>query len=126
MPYPDLFIAAKHCQAMREFIILRMGGKRDDSSLSRLREMAGQAAASVDDTECKDFAAAIVALATDLFSDTGHAKWAHGQTSGADFLRLRILREISALQNRLAAIESMRVAAEQHGQFSDSHPPKPN
>jgi hypothetical protein len=106
MPYPDLFIAAKHCQAMREFIILRMGGKQDGSSLSRLREMARQAAASVNDAECDEFAGAIVALATDLFSDTGHAKWAHGRTSGADFLRLRILREISALQNRLAAIES--------------------
>lgn len=127
MPYPDLFIAAKHCQSMRDFIIMRMGGKQDEPSLNEFRGMAAGAAASVNDTECKDLAAAIIHLAADLFSETDHEKWAHGHTSGPDFLRLRILREIRTFQDRLAAIEGMRVAAEQqHGRFSDSHSPRPN
>ena len=125
MAYADLFAAASHCQVMREFIILRVGGKQDDASIRELRGMAAAAAVAVEDAECKALTEAIVHLATDLFSDSAHAKWAHGQTSGADFLRLRILREIKAFQDRLAAIEMMRMAAEQHGHLSDIRSGKP-
>lgn len=100
MPYADLFIAAKHCQLMRDLVIVHTGGWHDDPSLRQMHDMAAAAASAVDGKECKDFAAAITHLSTDLFSASGHEKWAHGRTSGADFLRLRILREIKAFQDR--------------------------
>jgi len=123
MPHADLFIAGKYCQSMRDLIVVHTGGWQDDHSLQRFQEMAAAAAASVDDGECKDLAAEIMRLATDLFSATDHEQWVQGKTSGADVLRLRILREVRAFQDRLAAIETMRSAEQQRG-ASEGRPPK--
>ena len=90
MPHADLYIAGKYCQSMRDLIVVHTGGWQDDHSLQRFQEMAAAAAASVDDKECKDLAAEIMRLATDLFSATGHQQWVQGRTSGADGLRVRI------------------------------------
>ena len=38
--------------------------------------------------------AVIEKMVTDLYSDSGHAKWAVTTTTGRDFLRLAILREL--------------------------------
>jgi hypothetical protein len=108
MPYADLLAAGRHGQSMRDIVVLRTGGWQDDRSLEQLQGLADAAASSVGDAECKALLAAIVRLATDLFSAAGHARWAQGHTSGADFLRLQILREIKAFQDRLAAIDAMR------------------
>lgn len=121
MPNADLFIAAKHCQAMREFIVMHTGGRQDDASLSSLRKLARAAASAVDDSECKDLAETIIHFAAHLFSATGHAEFAHGQTSGADVLRLRILREIQAFRDRLSYLEAMRATTAQHD-HSDHSP----
>ena len=121
MPHADLYIATEHCRAMRDLIVLHTGGWADAESLNRFRHMAAAAASAVDDLECKHLASAIVELASDLFSAIGHAKWAQGQTSGADVLRLRILREITAFQGRLTYIEAMRTGAEQDGHSRDAH-----
>ena len=124
MPHADLFIATKHCQAMRDLIVHHTGGWADAESLNKFQQMAAAAASAVDDLECKHLASAIAELAADLFSAIGHAKWAQGQTSGADVLRLRILREITAFQGRLTYIEAVRTGAGQDGRFRDTHSPK--
>ena len=117
MPHADLYIATNHCQDMRDLIVHHTGGWADAASLNKFQQLTAAAASAVDDLECKHLASAIVELASDLFSAIGHAKWAQGQTSGADVLRLRILREITAFQGRLTYIEAMRTGAGQ-----DSHP----
>ena len=125
MPHVDLYLARKHCQAMRELIVHHTGGWADAESLGKFQRMAAMAAAAVDDLECKHLASALVELATDLFSALDHTKWAQGQTSGADVLRLRILREITAYQGRLAYVEAMRTGAAQDGPPRDVDSLKP-
>lgn len=124
MPHADLHIATEHCQAMRDLIVHHTGGWADAESLNKFQHMTAAAASVMYDLECKHLASAIVELAGDLFSAIGHAKWAQGQTSGADVLRLRILREITAFQGRLTYIEAMRTGAERDGHSRDAHSPK--
>ena len=124
MPDADLYIARKHCQAMRDLIVHHTGGWADAESLNKFQHVTAAAASAVEDPECKHLASAIIELAGDLFSAIGHAKWAQGQTSGADVLRLRILREITAFQGRLAYIEAVRTGAGRHGDPHDAHSPK--
>lgn len=120
MPNTDLFIAAKHCQAMRDVIVMRTGGREDDASLMSIRRLARAAAAAVDDADCRDLGETIIHFATHLFSERGHEEFANGKTSGADVLRLRILREIQAFRDRLSYLEAMRGSAAQHDHSPDS------
>jgi hypothetical protein len=113
MPQPDSRIAREHCEAMRDLIVLHAGGWRDVESLKKLQHMAAAAANALDDLESKHLASVISELGVALFSADDHEKWAQGKTSGADVLRLRILREINALQGRIAYIESVRSGAVQ-------------
>lgn len=119
MPNADIFIAAKHCQAMRDLIVMHTGGWQDDASLRTIRQLARAAASAVDDADCKDLGETIIHFASHLFSVAGHAEFAHGQTSGADVLRLRILREIQAFRDRLSYLEAMRATAAQQDGHSD-------
>ena len=119
MPNADLFIAAKHCEAMRDLVVIQPGGRKDDASLSRIRQLARAAASAADDADCKDLGETIIHFATHLFSASGHEEFAYGQTSGADVLRLRILREIQALRDRLSYLEVMRTSAAQHDHSAD-------
>jgi hypothetical protein len=41
----------------------------------------------------------------DLFSESGRLKWAQTPVSGADFLRLKILRELDAFHARLLQLQ---------------------
>ena len=92
--YADLYVAAKYCRVMPD-----LAARHDERSLERLKELAARLASSVDDRECRERAAAIAHLATDLASAPEHQ---------GDFLRLRILREIGALQDHLSAIAATR------------------
>ena len=124
MPNSDLFIAAKHCEAMRDFIVMHPGGRQDDASLKTIRHLARAAASAVDDADCRDLGEMIIHFATHLFSPSGHEQFATGQTSGADVLRLRLLREIQALRDRLTDLEAMRGNAAQQDHSSTTVRPK--
>jgi len=113
MPHPDLYIARKHSDSMCDLIVHHRGGWRDVESLKKLQHMTAAAANALDDLESKRLASVISELGVALFSADDHEKWAQGKTSGADVLRLRILREITALQGRIAHIESVRAGAVQ-------------
>jgi hypothetical protein len=63
----------------------------------------------------------VAVYVADLYSDAGHLKWSRKQTSGADFLRLRVLREIDAFGARLEAVAEMRRAIER-GDLSGARP----
>jgi hypothetical protein len=44
-----------------------------------------------------------------LFSEQAHKKWDRGNVSGADFLRLGIVRALHSVSRRLSEIEAARL-----------------
>ena len=77
--------------ALRELVIHRPGGWADEDALRIARELC---AAARKDGASKVKIAVIEKMVTDLYSESGHAKWAITTTTGRDFLRLAILREL--------------------------------
>ncbi|MGQ0543930.1 MAG: hypothetical protein ACT4P3_01170 [Betaproteobacteria bacterium] len=112
MAYEDLDAAQVHCQAIRGLIIHHVGGWRDDVVLRNLYGACQALAATVVDRQCRRHVGVIEDYAGQLYSERAHLAWARGHTSGADYLRLQILRELDGLRSRLYEIESLREAAE--------------
>jgi hypothetical protein len=90
---------------MRDLIIHRRGGSRDERALRKLRDLSRKAAAAIDDSDCKRLLSAVDGHGTDLFSESGHLKWARTEISGADSLRLKILRGLDAFHARLLQLQ---------------------
>ena len=90
---------------MRDLIIRHRGGSLDERVLGRLRDLSRKAAAAIDDGNCRSLLAAVERYGTDLFSESGHLKWAQAQISGADFLRLKILRVLDDFHARLLQLQ---------------------
>jgi hypothetical protein len=90
---------------MRDLIIHRRGGSRDIRTLGKLWDLSRKSAAAIDDSDCKRLLSAIDGYGADLFSESGHLKWAQAQISGADFLRLQILRELDDFHARLLHLQ---------------------
>src|SRR5438270_13022870 len=101
----DLETARKHYSAMRDLIIRHRGGSRDERSLGKLRDLSRKAAAAIDDSQCKSLLLRAEGYGADLFSESGHLKWARTEMSGADFLRLQILRKLDGLHARLLELQ---------------------
>ena len=110
MEYEDLDAAREHCQAMRGLIIHHVGGWRDERVLRRLYAACQAAADAVVDRTCRRHIGVIVDYAGHLYSERAHLDWARARTSGADYLRLQILRELDGLRARLDEIASLRDA----------------
>jgi hypothetical protein len=101
MPYAHRAIIEEHCSKLRELILLQPGGWYDTRSLERFEGLLASAAARCSDNTCRDLIRTIGERACDLFSDHEHRRWAQGQTSGADYLRLQILRDLDTLAAHL-------------------------
>ena len=101
----DLGTARKHYSAMRDLIIRHRGGSRDEQALEKLRDLSRKAAAAIDDRNGKSLLSAVDGYGAELFSESGHLKWAQTPVSGADFLRLKILRELDAFHARLLQLQ---------------------
>lgn len=110
MSYEDLDAARGYYHAIRGLIIHHAGGWRDEIVLRKLHFACRAAAAALADRQCRVQLGAIEDYARQLYSDAAHVKWARGQTSGADYLRLQILRELDVFHARLGEIETMRDA----------------
>jgi len=110
MPYQDLDGARAHYHALRGLIIHHPGGWRDEIVLRKLEYTCRAAADATGDRECRKHIGAIEDYCQELYSAAEHLKWAHGHTSGADYLRLQILRELDAFNDRLSVIEAARDA----------------
>jgi hypothetical protein len=78
--------------ALRQLIIHRPGGWADQEALRAARELCAEARKAAAATPR---IALIEGMLADLYSDTGHRKWDLTTTSGRDFLRLAILRELN-------------------------------
>ena len=101
----DLATARRHYAAMRDLIIRHRGGSQNEQTLGRLRDLSRKAAAAIDDKDCKRLLSAVEGYGTDLFSESGHLKWARTEMPGARFLRLQILRELDAFHARLLQLQ---------------------
>ena len=101
----DLAAARRHYAAMRDLIIRHRGGSPDERALGRLWDLSRKAAAAIDDGNCRSLLSAIEGYGAQLFSESGHLKWARTEMSGAHFLRLQILRELDAFHVRLLQLQ---------------------
>lgn len=111
MPYEDLEAASGWCRSVRDLVILNPGGRVHPLVLERILELLGACHATVDDHECHSVVRQIEASATALYSKAEHERYASGQTSGADVLRLQILRRLTVFTDRLRELEAARTAA---------------
>ena len=101
----DLETARRHYSAMRDLIIRHRGGSLDERVLRKLLDLSRKAAAAVDDGNCRSLLSAVEGYGAQLFSESGHLKWARAEMSGAHFLRLQILRELDAFHMRLLQLQ---------------------
>ena len=101
----DLETARRHYSAMRDLIIHHRGGSRNEQALRKLWGLSRKSAAAIDDSDCKRLLSAVDGYGANLFSESGHLKWAQAQISGADFLRLQILRELDDFHARLLQLQ---------------------
>jgi hypothetical protein len=101
----DIETARRHYAAMRDLIIRHRGGSPDDRVLRRLLDLSRKAAAAIDDGNCRSLLSAVEGYSAQLFSESGHLKWARTEMSGAHFLRLQILRELDAFHMRLLQLQ---------------------
>jgi hypothetical protein len=101
---------AQQCRAaLLEIVIHSAGGRRDGRSLAKVERLCAAAMAVVeDDAECAAHVDAVAHYARALFSERAHRKWDRGSITGADFLRLEIVRTLHCLNRRLCALEERR------------------
>ena len=102
----DMEAARRQCLEMRALIIHHPGGHENGDALGKLRDLSRQAGASADDSDCALLLSSVEDDGAELFSTSGHLKWATRQVPGADVLRLKILRELDAFQARLSQLEA--------------------
>lgn len=108
MQYEDLDAARQQCQAIRALIIHHVGGWRDELVLRQLYVATHAAADAVIDRQCRRHIGVIEDYAAQLYSERAHLAWARGRTSGADCLRLQILRELDGFRARIEEVASLR------------------
>jgi len=108
MSFSDLDDARKHHAALLEIFIHNTGGWADRESLRKIVELCRAAVSAIDDSECGENVRAIAECAAKLFSEQAHRKRDSGSMSGADSLRLEILRALHSFKRRLAEIEAAR------------------
>lgn len=111
MPYEDLEAASGWCRSVRDLVVLNPGGQVHAVVLERILELLAACHATVDDHECHSVVRQMEASATALYSKGEHYRYASGQTSGADVLRLQILRKLTVFTDRLREIDAARTAA---------------
>ena len=108
MSYADLEKARECHAALREIFIHHPGGWADKEALYKVEKLAWQAMTAVKDPECQEKMGVVEHHAAALYSEAEHHNWRMGSLSGADFLRLQILRALVAFNSRLLAIEAAR------------------
>lgn len=108
MLFADLDDARRHHAALLEIILHRPGGWSDRASLNRIVELCRLAGAAIEDAQCAEQLRSVAEYASDLFSEQAHKKWDRSNVSGADFLRLEIVRTLHSFSRRLSEIEAAR------------------
>jgi hypothetical protein len=103
----DINEVREYYATLRKLIILNPGGWDDAESRAQVERLCRAGMAAVDDSECQERLDAVQHQARELYSRSGHHKWARRSLSGADYLRLQILIALEALHSRLFRLESL-------------------
>lgn len=119
--FPDLNDARKEHAALLEVVIHHQGGWADRAALRKVRDSCQAAMNAVDDAECRQQMTIVAKRAAELYSEGAHIRWDRGSTSGADVLRLEIMKALHAFNARLAAIEAARQSAHERPDKSSGH-----
>jgi hypothetical protein len=111
--YPDIEAARTHHAALREiFAQHRADWAQRTDELRQVEELCREAAAAVGDPQCREEMGIVGDYAAELFARGEHRKWESESMSGAEFLRLQILKALDSFRSRLYSIEAIRRAGE--------------
>ena len=119
-PELNLDEARQQHTALRE-IFYRPDRLLDAQLVRRVEALCRRASAAVDDAYCQQEMRLVAGYATELFSQQGHQKYESQSLSGAEFLRLQIVKALDSFHSRLFSLEAMRRAAA-HGLKPESRP----
>lgn len=106
--FRDLKEVRDYYATLRELFIQNPGGWDDADLRAKVEGLCSAGIAALDDDECREWLRAVRIEARDLFSRDRHLKWTRKSTTGADYLRLKILFALEALNTRLRSIETLR------------------
>src|ERR1051325_262162 len=86
----------------------RAAGAGGAGERRRAETLGGEAAAAVSDPQCREEMGIVGDYAAELFGRGEHRKWESESMSGAEFLRLQILKALDSFHSRLYSIEAIR------------------
>ena len=113
MVYPDIDEARTHHGALKQvFAHHRADWSAGAEELKRVEQLCREAAAAVSDPQCREEMGIVGDYAAELFARGEHRKWESESMSGAEFLRLQILKALDSFHSRLYSIEAIRRAGE--------------
>jgi hypothetical protein len=113
MGYADIDDARRRHADLRDlFASHRVDWAAGADELRRVEELCREAAAAINDPQCREEMGIVGDYAAELFARGEHRKWASESMSGAEFLRLQILKALDSFHSRLYSIEAIRRAGE--------------
>jgi hypothetical protein len=113
MSYPDIDEARRRHASLKEvFAYHRADWSARAEELRRVEELCREAAAAIGDSQCREEMGIVGDYAAELFARGEHRKWESESMSGAEFLRLQILKALDTFHSRLYSIEAIRRAGE--------------
>ena len=113
MSYPDIEEARARHSALKElFAFHRADWAQRADELRRVEQLCREAAAAINDPHCREEMGIVGDYAAEIFARGEHRKWESESMSGAEFLRLQILKALDSFHSRLYSIEAIRRAGE--------------
>ena len=113
MSYPDIDEARRSHAALKDvFAHHRADWTARTEELRRVETLCREAAAAIGDPQCREEMGIVGDYAAELFARGEHRKWESESMSGAEFLRLQILKALDTFHSRLYSIEAIRRAGE--------------
>jgi hypothetical protein len=111
--YPDIEEARARHSALKElFAFHRADWAQRADELRRVEQLCREAAAAINDPHCREEMGIVGDYAAEIFARGEHRKWESESMSGAEFLRLQILKALDSFHSRLYSIEAIRRAGE--------------
>jgi hypothetical protein len=113
MSYPDIDEARVRHAALKEIFANHRGDwTQGADELRRVEQLCREAAAAVNDPQSREEMGIVGDYAAEIFARGEHRKWESESMSGAEFLRLQILKALDSFHSRLYSIEAIRRAGE--------------
>jgi hypothetical protein len=113
MSYPDIEAARQRHASLKDvFAHYRADWTAHAEELRRVETLCLEAAAAIGDAQCREEMGIVGDYAAELYARGEHRKWASESMSGAEFLRLQILKALDTFHSRLYSIEAIRRAGE--------------